>query len=84
MKSGVSIRTNADIIDYNKRCGFQEGIEKGIEEGFEQGIKQGIEKGIEQGKKENSIELAKKLLNKIDIDEIAQITGLSIDELDNL
>ena len=40
--------------------------------------------GISQGEKENSIEIAKKLLNKLPIDEIAKATGLSEKEIEKL
>ena len=44
----------------------------------------GIERGIEQGSKQNSIEIAKNLLNKLPIEEIAKATGLSEEEIKNL
>ncbi len=56
-----------------------------IEKGIEKGIKKGIEKGIEKGKKEGKIAVAKKLLEKgMDIDEIAEITELSKEEIKKL
>ncbi|MEG0995201.1 MAG: hypothetical protein RSE91_04480, partial [Bacilli bacterium] len=61
--------------------GLEQGLEKGLEKGIKKGIKQGIEQGIEQG----IINTAKKLLkNSIDINIIAESTGLSIDEIKNL
>ena len=45
-----------------------------IQEGFEQGIEQGIE--------QQTIELTKNMLKKnIDINQISEITGLSIDKI---
>ena len=56
----------------------KEGTELGIREGTEIGIKQ----GIEQGKKKNKIEIAKKMKDEnFKIEDIAKITGLSIEEI---
>ena len=44
----------------------------------------GIERGIEQGSKQKEIEIAKNLLNKLPIEEIAKATGLSEEEIKNL
>ncbi|MCI8777833.1 MAG: transposase, partial [Bacilli bacterium] len=42
-------------------------------------------KGIEKGQKEKTVEIAKKMLNEgIDLDMIAKITTLSIEELESL
>lgn len=43
------------------------------------GIEKGIEEGIEKGEYKKSIEIAKKLIDVLDIDTIALKTGLSID-----
>ena len=48
----------------------------------EKGIEQGKKEGIEQGKKENTIKIAKKMKEqKIDIEIISQITGLSREQI---
>ena len=42
----------------------------------------GIDKGINQGKKEEKIEIAKMMLQKnMKVKDIADITGLSIEEI---
>ena len=57
------------------------GYDKGLKAGIEQGIKQGIKQGINREK----LQIAKKMLNeKINLDTISQITGLSIQELKTL
>lgn len=49
---------------------------------IEKGLKQGIEQGIERGAKDKSIEIAKKMLKeKMNIETISNITGLSIEEI---
>jgi predicted transposase/invertase (TIGR01784 family) len=52
---------------------------------FEQGIEKGIEKGIQKGMHTKAVETAKALLKeKMAIDKIACVTGLSIDEIKKL
>ena len=59
--------------------------EDGIDEGKEQGIKQGYNLGIESGKKENTINIAKKMLDKgTPVNDISEITGLTKEEILNL
>ena len=57
-------------------------MEEGIEKGIEKGIKKGIEKGIEKGKKEVGLRLMKKAV--LSLDEISDMTGLSIETLESL
>ena len=71
-------RTSA--LEQSRREGLEEGIEKGIEKGLEQGI----EKGLEQGKKQEKIEIAKNLLDILDLETISLKTGLSIKELQKI
>ncbi|SHH26699.1 conserved hypothetical protein (putative transposase or invertase), partial [Thermosyntropha lipolytica DSM 11003] len=54
-----------------------EGREQGIQEGIAKGIEQGIEKGIEKA--------ALNALQKgLDIETIAEITGLSVEKIEEL
>ena len=56
-------------------------IEIGRREGLEEGIEKGIQKGIEKG----IIISAKKMLEKnYDINSISEITGLRVEEINNL
>ena len=64
---------------------MEKGKEQGIKEGKEQGIREGMEKGKEQGIKEEKIKTAKNLLNmNLPLEQIADATGLSVDEIKNL
>ena len=55
------------------------------EEGIEQGYTSGINDGISKGKNKKSIEIAKNMLNKnMSIEDISEITGLSINEIKGL
>ena len=59
-----------------------EGIEQGIEKGIKKGIEQGIELGQEQGRSSEKIDLASKMIQeKIPLDKVSSITGLSINKL---
>jgi len=59
------------------RQGHQEGLEKGIQEGIQKGIQKGIEK--------KAADTAKALLKEsMSTNKIAEITGLSVDEIKKL
>lgn len=58
--------------------------EKGREEGKEIGREEGREKGVKEGEKKKAIEIAKSLLDVLDIETIALKTGLSVDEINKL
>ena len=61
------------------------GYDKGLKTGLKQGIQQGLQQGLKQGMQKEKIENAKKMLDeKIDINTISRITGLSIQDLKNL
>jgi predicted transposase/invertase (TIGR01784 family) len=52
---------------------------------FEEAEQKGIEKGIEKGKKEERIELVKRMLRaNIDVKQISEISGLSLEEIKGL
>ena len=51
---------------------------------YNEGISKGISEGILEGGKEKSIEIAKKLLNKLPVNEIVKVTGLSKEEIEHL
>ena len=52
------------------------------QEGLEEGKKEGIKEGIIEGKRKKQIEIAKKLLKKnMTINEIQEITELSLEEI---
>lgn len=70
----------SSIKEMSKKL-INEGMEKGIEKGFQEGIQKGIQKGLQTGK----LETAAALLNKkMPLNEIAEITGLSIKEIEKL
>ena len=61
------------------------GYDKGVEQGIKEGIKEGIKQGREQGEKNKQLEIAKKMKEeKIPIEKIEKITGLSVEEIGDL
>ena len=72
-------------IEKGKEEGRKEGKEEGRKEGKEEGRKEGIEEGIEKGIEKSRKELAMKLLARnTPLDDIADLTDLSIDEIKKL
>jgi predicted transposase/invertase (TIGR01784 family) len=62
--------------------GLKQGFEKGHEKGREEGRVEGHEKGHEEGRVEERKEIIKKLLSGgIPLDKVAEITGLSTQEI---
>ena len=53
-------------------------------ETLDKGLKEGREKGLKEGEKRKAIEIAKSLLDVLDIKTIALKTGLSVDEINKL
>ncbi len=68
------------IRDYNAFISEakEEGIEQGRKEGLEQGIAQGRKEGIKEATKQRNIEIAKNLLDILDVETIAIKTGLPV------
>ncbi len=54
-------------------------------EAYEKGIEKGIQQGITEGEKQKALEVAYKLLKrKVSIEEVVDITGLSVEEVAKL
>ena len=88
MKYDESIKVYRDhlaVLDFAK----QEGLELGMRQGMVKGIEQGMAKGIEQGKNEGEmnerLKNARRMKTKgYSIDDIADITDLSAEEINSL
>jgi predicted transposase/invertase (TIGR01784 family) len=65
-----------NAFDYNIEMGIEKGMEIGMEKGMEIGVKRGMEKGIR--------EIAKNLIDILDVETIAKKTGLSLEEIEKL
>ena len=58
---------------------------EGIAEGMEKCMKQGMEKGMKQGMEQRSLEIARKMLAKgMDAASVMEITGLSVEQMQQL
>ena len=67
------------------RQGRAEGMAKGIAEGIEQGMAKGIEQGKNEGEMNERLKNARRMKTKgYPIDDIAEITGLSTEEINSL
>ena len=72
------------ILFYNKEDLQRQIEEEMAEKGWNKGHQDGFQDGFKDGKMESKIEIAKKLLPKMTLEEIADITELSIEEIKNL
>ena len=59
-----------------------ESLQEGIREGMKEGMKKGMKKGMEEGRKDVALRMLK--AEKYTLDEIAVISGLSLDEVKEL
>jgi predicted transposase/invertase (TIGR01784 family) len=72
-----AIRDYNSTILYNRQEGLKEGLEKGLKEGLKEGLKKGAE--------DKTIEIALKMLeNGSDVNFIADVTGLSIEKINEI
>ncbi|PID26842.1 MAG: hypothetical protein CR982_07925 [Candidatus Cloacimonadota bacterium] len=81
-----------ELISYKRylknlhyKASMAESVQVEAEENiWRKGLKEGIEKGREEGEKKKAIEIAKSLLDLLDVEIIAKKTGLSIEEIEKL
>ena len=77
--------TQWDIDEYvgeQVEKGVKEGHEKGLREGMAKGMEEGRAKGMKEGRDEGRTEILKSLIAYgMPIDEVAQRSGLTIDEV---
>ena len=73
-----------DAVYYERgviRHGYKQGMEQGMKQGMKKGMVQGIAQGVAQTNRKNA---AKMKAKGIDDATIAEITGLSMDEIESL
>lgn len=78
-----------NTLDYAKKegveAGYAEGLQIGMEKGIVEGMEKGMEKGIAEGMEKGIILTARNLKQAgISKEIIAQTTGLSTEEIDQL
>ena len=92
MNSDKTLRAESfshEMFLMDQKAQFKSAREEGLEEGIAKGIEEGLVKGKAEGKaegiQENKKEIAKKLFESGQTKEfISSITGLSLDELNNI
>jgi len=63
---------------------ISQSLEEGRQQGMQEGRQEGLQEGLEEGAKQKTYEIARKLIGVMDEPMIAQMTGLSLDELRSL
>lgn len=67
------------------RCTTEYAIEQANKKGWQEGVEKGIQEGIQKGQYQNSLRTAAKMKQKgYDHEEIAECTGLSMEEIEKL
>ncbi|MCQ2192528.1 MAG: Rpn family recombination-promoting nuclease/putative transposase [Paludibacteraceae bacterium] len=80
-----NIRIQNDVINTAKNDGLAEGREEGRAEGREEGRAEGRAEGREEGRAETNMKNARGMKAKgMSVEDIAEITGLSIEEIEKL
>ena len=78
-------RDNMACMAAAENAAKEKGMAEGRAEGRAEGMAEGIAKGMAEGKTKAIIETAKRLLNMgLDMEQVAQGTGLSIEEVRKL
>ncbi len=68
-----------------KNKGYEKGKEEGQAEGLQQGIEQGKAEGIAEGTKKTQFKIIQNMLNNnMDLKDISNITGISIEEIEEI
>uniref|UniRef100_A0A7C3E3G5 Rpn family recombination-promoting nuclease/putative transposase n=1 Tax=Gracilinema caldarium TaxID=215591 RepID=A0A7C3E3G5_9SPIR len=64
---------------------IQQGLQEGMFKGKQEGLQEGIQQGFYEGERRKALSTAKKLKQKgLTIPEIAEVTGLSVEEVEKL
>ena len=84
----LSLSVERDLsaaLDTSFEDGMEKGLEKGKAEGMKDGIEQGMKHGMEKGKAEEQRLIAANFKRQgINVETIAQCTGLSVKEINEL
>ncbi len=69
-------------LEEGRAKGMEEGRAKGMEEGRAKGLEEGRAKGLEEGAQDKAADIARKMKSKgMAVSEIAELTGLTVDEI---
>ena len=65
--------------------GFTRGVMKGLAEGLTKGRAEGLAEGLTKGRDERNLEIARKMKSRgMSFDEIAEMTDLTVEEIEKL
>ena len=72
-----------DMRREEREEGIREGMEQGMKQGMKQGMEQGVKQGMKQGIKQGMQSIALRMLEagRYALEEIAEISGLPLDEV---
>jgi hypothetical protein len=69
-------------LEEGRAKGMEEGRAKGMEEGRVKGLEEGRAQGLEEGAQDKAADIARKMKSKgMAVSEIAELTGLTVDEI---
>jgi predicted transposase/invertase (TIGR01784 family) len=74
----------AEQDKYHRNLKVYRDLINSFETAHKDGVKEGFKKGVEEGKHQEKLELAKNLLDVLDVQTIAVKTGLRVEEIENL
>ncbi len=80
-KSEFFIQDQQGAVTKAVKKAVKESLEQGLQQGLEQGLQQGLEQGLQQGLQQKAYEIARKMLGVLDDQAIANMTGLTLEEL---
>ena len=78
-------RDAESVFNSALRSGEAKGLAEGMAKGMAEGMTKGMAKGMAEGERKKALETARKMLSKgFEREDICDITGLSIEEIEEL
>ena len=71
-------------LEQGRTEGLEQGRIEGLQEGLEQGLQEGLEQGLQEGSNQAKIAIARRLLSNFDDATIAQMTDLTVAQVQQL
>ena len=76
---------DSDLIEQGRKLGLDEGKKLGLDEGKKLGLDEGLNTGVKRGMAEKASSIARNLIAmSMPEDDIAKVTGLSLEEVQAL
>jgi predicted transposase/invertase (TIGR01784 family) len=80
----LSNLSSIEQASYQDSLKYYRDLNNVVDTARQEGLEEGIEQGIERGRREEKRMIARSLLNQLAVETIAQITGLSVAEIEEL